>query len=336
MITIKRPNGSGNIYKHSNKYIARVTIGFANGTQKYWKKSFDTYEEADRARLMMCSAPPPSKENIKLSELYKEWSVPYFKKISKSNADCYSAAYKWLKVLYNFKFKDLRTSHYQLCIDDCPNGRRSKIYIKNLVSQLYKYAMRNEIATRNLAEVLEVPSEETEEKHIFSDVHINKMWEAYNNGVDICKYPLFLIYFGWRISEATALTILNVKLDENYIIGGAKTKAGKNRPVPIPKRVKQMVSDIYKAGTIDSLFGLTSAVYRERFYQALDLCGIQKLSDAKVYKPHSCRHTYISMINHKGVDTKTKLELAGHSSEKMNLHYTHVNNEDKQKAVIDL
>ena len=49
---------------------------------------------------------------------------------------------------------------------------------------------------------------------------------------------------------------------------------------------------------------------------------------------HQLRHTYCSMLQWSGVDIKTAQELMGHSEYEVTANiYTHVNDEQKRKAV---
>ena len=53
---------------------------------------------------------------------------------------------------------------------------------------------------------------------------------------------LVFLYTGFRISELLDLKTVNVDLDANTIKGGMKTKAGKDRIVPIHSRIAPIIS----------------------------------------------------------------------------------------------
>lgn len=63
------------------------------------------------------------------------------------------------------------------------------------------------------------------------------------------------------------------------------------------------------------------------FYTVLEQCGIENPTELRSgvtyhkYTPHSCRHTFATMMKRvRGAD-KDKLELMGHTSTEMLRHY---------------
>ena len=58
-----------------------------------------------------------------------------------------------------------------------------------------------------------------------------------------------MIYSGYRINELLNLICgVNVDLDKNIFIGGFKTKAGKNRIVPIHHKILPYIQTRYESG----------------------------------------------------------------------------------------
>lgn len=49
---------------------------------------------------------------------------------------------------------------------------------------------------------------------------------------------LYRCYSGWRPQELGEIKLSNVDLDRGIIIGGLKTTAGKERPVPIHQKLE--------------------------------------------------------------------------------------------------
>ena len=56
------------------------------------------------------------------------------------------------------------------------------------------------------------------------------------------QYILFMVYSGFRISGFLSLDIRNINMEENYMIGGIKTDAGRDRIVPIHPLIKNILS----------------------------------------------------------------------------------------------
>ena len=73
----------------------------------------------------------------------------------------------------------------------------------------------------------------------FSDEEIAKLWE--HQAEPWVDTVLIFIYSGWRISELLALTPADVDLQAGTMTGGTKTKAGKNRIVPIHSKIRPLV-----------------------------------------------------------------------------------------------
>ena len=78
--------------------------------------------------------------------------------------------------------------------------------------------------------------------------------------------------------------------------------------------------------------------YRELFYSVLESCGIENPIEEKDgirrrrYTPHSCRHTFATMMKRVEGADKDKLALMGHTSTEMLRHYQDVSYEDLRKV----
>ena len=77
--------------------------------------------------------------------------------------------------------------------------------------------------------------------------------------------------------------------------------------------------------------------YRAMFYNVLEACGIENPVEERdgikrrKYTPHSCRHTFATMMKRVAGADKDKLELMGHTSTTMLRHYQDVNFDDLRK-----
>ena len=77
--------------------------------------------------------------------------------------------------------------------------------------------------------------------------------------------------------------------------------------------------------------------YRERFYEALEACGIENPAtevngiSRRKYTPHSCRHTFSTLMKRVQGADKDKLSLIGHTSTEMLRHYQDTNLTDLRK-----
>ena len=78
--------------------------------------------------------------------------------------------------------------------------------------------------------------------------------------------------------------------------------------------------------------------YRAMFYDVLDACGIENPVEGPEgakrhrYTPHSCRHTFATLMKRVEAPDKDKLSLIGHTSNEMLRHYQDVSFEDLRRV----
>lgn len=117
---------------------------------------------------------------------------------------------------------------------------------------------------------------------------------------------LIMCYSGWRIGEVANLTI---DPDQKFYQGGSKTKAGKDRVVPIHPVVYDFVMN--KVKTQGKLLTYTQKYHRDKFfYPTLERLGI--VGNPK-HTPHDCRHTFSALCERYGVRENDRKRMLGHS-----------------------
>jgi integrase len=345
---LRRPNGHGTVYKLKGRRRKPWVARAAARTEKVPGKNtgeleektirpiigyYKSESEANKALLMYQYAPLIPKADITLGELYDEWSSNKYKRISKSTRDTYKAAWNYLSVHQDVKFAELRKAHIQETVDNNEGKSRSTLEkIKALASMLYKYAMENDIASKNYAEFVELPKKDTDEREIFTDLEIKKMFD--NADMEWVDTILILIYSGLRISELLELTKFSVDLKKGTIMGGNKTEAGKNRLVPIHDKIMPFVQKWYNKNGDRLICNNEGGRIRPRYYrESLYFPTLKKLGISEL-TPHSCRHTFASLMKKAGADELYIKRIMGHTSyaftEKV---YTHTDIEQLKNAV---
>lgn len=333
----RRANGTGSVYKLSGRrrkpWIARITTSIKDGKQHYQTIGyFETETEANQALLMNKINPVSPRANITLEKLYEEWSKVKYEEISKSTVDNYKAAWKYLSDYRNVIFKELRSAHFKSIINKNKNLSTSSLTkIKALATQLYAYAMENDIVKTNYAEFVKIPKKTKDEKETFTDTEVKIMEK--NSNIEWIDTILILIYTGMRVGELLTLTKFNIDIKNQIITGGIKTDAGKNRPIPIHPKILPFIKKwLDKEG--DALIcrnenKINIKYYREKlYYPALEKIEIKKRV------PHACRHTFASKMAKAKVNTKYIQELIGHSDYSFTANnYTHVETEELRKAI---
>lgn len=119
----------------------------------------------------------------------------------------------------------------------------SKSYIskiKALLTQLYRHAVENNIVDRNYAELVKLPKMEDGKKRAFSDTEFATLEKGYAS-VSGGEAVYALCYLGFRVSEFCELTYFSYDAKNKTLTGGMKTEAGKNRVVPIHKKIQPIV-----------------------------------------------------------------------------------------------
>lgn len=185
----------------------------------------------------------PEIKKLTFADVYKQfyaWKFPEGSKLSYSSKIAYQTAYSNCTDLYNRVFEDLKAPDLQKIIDDCPLKRQSLLAILTLFKQMYKYAVYSEIVGENKALYVKVDVDnDTEHGTPFSDAELQILWD--NSDDPEVQLILIMCYSGWRIGEVLKLT---THLEGRYFQGGIKTKAGKDRVVPIHPAVYEFAKQL--------------------------------------------------------------------------------------------
>ncbi len=330
---MRRANGEGTISKRKGKRRKpwRVEISTGNKTingncERMPLGDFVTRSEAEMA-LAKYKAKPIEKPNITLKELHDEWQpIKYASGISKQTKDSYNAAWRQFALLENYRVKDIRTGQLQLIVDNCPNKTSSKKDIRTLARLLWNYAVQNDIVDKNYAEFIVIPAEKKTEQKSFNTIEQKKIEDAAAQGVKWADTIMILNYTGFRVSELLGLTPFNVIMDDKghpaFFRGGLKTVAGKDRIVPIHKKIVPYVEKwLSKGGNFiichDDGRRVRYNDYREYFIAAVAEIGTRPMT------PHATRHTWFSKTDDAGISEATRQIIGGHADPEMTRHYTH-------------
>lgn len=235
-------------------------------------------------------------------------------------------------MIYHRQFAGLKTVDLQRVIDNAKSldgkglSRRSKADIKSLFNNMYKYAIRNDIANKNYAEFIVLPKKEKPKKDAFTKAEIKKLWKDYESGNEFTGYILIMIFTGMRFGEISTIKKSNIHLAEKYMIGGIKTDAGINRQIPICNKILPIVQKIYSQNK-KKLLEIHEKVFYNSFYATLKRIGIRRLN------PHCCRHTFFTLMANADVQPAIITETGGHEDYQTTMGYTHIKLNEKLKAV---
>ena len=197
----------------------------------------------------------------------------------------------------------------QETIDDCGKGYSTQAAIKNLWGHLDRFALELDIINRCYSELLTSDPVPPTSRDRFSDEVIQRIWD--HAGEPWVDSVLIFIYSGWRISELLELKKSDIDLQAGTMKGGTKTKAGKNRVVPIHSLIRPMVEQrMGEPG--EYLIQWNGAHCSQSQYRIIWKGLVDRLQLPGT--PHSCRHTFESLLDSAGANRKCIDLLMGHVS----------------------
>lgn len=190
--------------------------------------------------------------------------------------------------------------------------------MKQLYNQLFDFAIEDEIVDKNPARSFVLNKNitrqinENKRTHIpFSEVEMNLLWHNMftNQTIDML---IVQCYTGWRPTELCELKTENINLAEGIMIGGIKTKAGKNRIVPIHNRIMEIIKYYYNP---DSTYLFTQKgkkisydYYRDHFNIIM-----QYLNFNSNHKPHDGRVQFVTSAKKYDLNEYAIKYIVGHN-----------------------
>ena len=336
------------VFKRGKTYTALLTKYVAGKRISKSKGGFKTRSEAlnfipELRKAMGISEDNASRRVCSFCDLYAEWSEKKYngklgREIGKSTIVAYKIAYKRCEPLY--VFDDFRKIHYpdmQFVIDSLDSYDTQKD-VKELLSQMSKYAMKMEYCEMNYATLLDTINYKNPEKDAFTDDEIAALWRDYK-GIDANGNPttphkftgfiLIMIECGLRYGELSTIKKENIFFDKHYMIGGIKSELSRNTPIAISDAIMPVIKEKYEAGRT-KLLHMNEDRFYEEYYATCERVGIRSLN------PHCCRHTFITRLTRNGAPLPIIQKGARHADIKTTQAYTHMNIDDVINAVNSL
>ena len=346
-MAMRRPNGSGSLIKLTGRrrrpYAVRVFDGIeikpdGNGIKKYkylgyFEKQADALQFLEKYNGSPVTLAKPRQETNKhrFSEIYDMYISDLEnrpKKLSRQSFNSRRVAFNNLKPLHNMIFENITLDDLETVARTKANlSMSSMTNIKIVLKGMYKTAMRHKFVNEDLSALMIVDySDESQRPHVpFTDKEINILWQHKDE-----FYPrlyLMLIYTGVRVNELLDMKSKNVFFDKRYMVGGSKTKAGKNRQIPISEKIAPLfdISHEYLI-TDESGQKLTYHKALNESKKALESLNID-------HTFHDTRHTCTSMLERANVPILHVKLILGHASKDITDHYTHVDIKELVKDI---
>lgn len=345
---IKNPNGYGSVVKLSGNrrkpFEVRVNTRM---DERYYPVydvlgRFPTREEGMIALAEYNKNPYSiSDREMTFSQLYEKFYKNKYeysgKTYSKSSMDCTRSAYNYCSTLHDLTYSKLRADDFRSVLGQI-NSKGKKLshalqeHIKNLFTQMDRYALQNDVIEKGYASFASITVAEDDTPGVpFTTDELQLLWD--NKNFPWVDSILIYIYSGWRISELILMPTADINLQEGTFKGGLKTAAGKNRIVPIHSKIRDFVEYRLDAnhGTLFAVNGqpITAGTYTNLFKKTLKAIGINTY-----HTPHDCRHTFTSLLDSAGVNQVCIDRLIGHASGSLTTRtYTHKTLTELKQAI---
>lgn len=195
--------------------------------------------------------------------------------------------------------------------------------LKFLIKGTFDYARKQGYITENFIDDIDfLYTKNNKSIHkVFTEEEVNKIWEYSDN--EIAQTILMLIYSGLRINEFLSLQKNQIHLEEQYMICGSKTAAGKDRTVPIANKVLKFYKNRFNSDSdylIPGMYAkhMSRNAYVTNWNKFLNSIGLEP------HIPHDTRYTCASMLDKANVkDNIIKFILGHQQTDITNQVYVH-------------
>ena len=344
------PNGFGQITELKNMNLrkpfrAMVTVAKADEGRPVCKllqpeAYFKPYNDAYQALLEYNKNPFNIQNSITIGELYEKWSRKFFAEASESVVTATRSAWRWCKDVECLRVSEFRPRHIRYCMEEATAVRNGisktatpqmKERIKITFNKMLDYAVAYELIDKNysrsfsISTITNIESDQDVKHHIpYTDEEISILWDNLYKyqGVDVM---LIQCYTGWRPKELELMKLADVDLEEGIMTGGVKTKAGKDRIVPIHSKIRRLIEKRYRESeSLNSEYLFTSKTiyqtgkevlhnYRYREYLA-DVNNIkERLGLNPEHSPHDGRAHFITQAKKYGMNEFAIKYIVGHA-----------------------
>lgn len=319
---IKMPNGYGSVYPLSGKrrkpFAVAITIGWNSKGNPIRKILAYTETRAKGLDILLDYRKNPLSNfdyyNITFKDAFNKWfdMIEKENSMSASNLKAYKSIFlNHCLPIHNIKVMELKTLEVQNCIDKCEKGFNTKKYIKLVASQVYKYCIvqLDLPLKRNFSSGLKIGSQEVSKKHKpFNKNEIQILWKNIN--IEFVDTILLSIYTGLRPGELLTIKLENIFIDDNYMIGGIKTKAGIDRIIPIHKDIVPLITSLLNKNK-EYLVEKNNKRINYRHYLDIFKKVMVKLDMDHI--PHDGRHTLSTELDNIGANVVCTKLILGHA-----------------------
>lgn len=324
-------------------FCAKVTLDERNLTNGEKKRlvigTFETYQEAlnalslysltvnntiSKKEAMEIDPEVYQKVQDKMSkkvptflDIYYILDKDEFSLLSSQTQNSMHGAIKHLKKLHYLKIDQITLRMIQDVFDEDGSNHSTQVHMKTICTKVFRYAVVNQYIERNDDYTSYIRIAKYEESDMHRPYTINEILALKKADTPEAHIMLIFIYTGVRINELLNINRDNIHIDEkcdddgterliSYMITGSKTKAGKNRIVPIHDDIKQFVIDeLLKPEK--RLVDVTYANFTTRTV----LIKVNKLLNTH-HTMHDTRKTFATLCQMNNLNVYIRKKVLGH------------------------
>jgi integrase len=226
-------------------------------------------------------------------------------------------------------YANIKAYMMQQCVDSCAGKADAQARVKNLFYNLDREAIGLDVIKHGYSDLIRVSAPVRKERRVFSDMEVLRLWDSVD--VPWVDTVLILLYSGWRISELLALRVEDVNLDMGFMRGGAKTKAGKERIVPIHRLIMPLVKNRLENSKCRLIENGEAPVGYDTYLYFFR--GAMSKLDMR-HTIHETRHTFRTWLDRASAPLSCVNRIMGHACGDVGLQtYTHKAIEELRAAV---
>ena len=336
---MRAENGFGSIVcldktgkKRRKPWAVRITTGWKDGKQV--RKYLGYYKTQTEALIALAEYHTEGYDidmsKFTLKETFDEWFKTQEKrKLSKSVLATHRMTYSRLGSLGNTPIKNIKTATLQKWFDGVDLKPASKGKVKNTLTMVFDFATQNDIVSKNYAKFIKMDEKAEKTGKVYTEEEIKLLWKYKDQ--ENARILLILMYTGLRVGELLNITRDDINFDKQYMIGGLKTEAGRDRVIPIHSKIMPLVYE--QLG--DNKWIIQARPGGKRHYNVLLNQNIKFIKELGLdHKFHDTRKTAISIMHTAGIPIETVRIIVGHVGDNVTEKiYLHKNPEELVKVI---
>lgn len=348
---MRRANGTGSITKLSGNrrrpYVVKISCRDQYGVLRqqvlsYHAKAADAQAALDQYNQDVATgtAPAPDLLSMTVGQVYEAWSEREYPRLGLSSVRSHKASWRRVGRYSDVKMRSVTLDMWQAILDEDEERGCSQSLVNNdalLMKALCRYAIMRDIIGKDYTQYLDIPSMDPKKKKgALNDLQLKRLSDMAAQGIPWADTALMLCYTGFRISEFLELTRFSYHADGDYLQGGKKTEAGRDRIVPVHPKIKPYLMDWLRRGG-DTIITRDGAPIQSGWYRSVAFPPLAQALGIPDATPHWCRHTFATRLHNAQVDSLTIKWLMGHSTNQdVTSRYTHSSLEVLKKAILTI